>query len=81
MINYSFHVELKSLRHNATLAITGAIGESSTEKILEVLCLESLKSRHWYRKMCFCMKFSKVNHSHTFLILCQIVIRSFKREI
>ena len=37
--------ELESLQYNATLAITGGIKGSSTEKIYEELGLESLKSR------------------------------------
>ena len=43
--NESFHVKLESLQYNETLAITGAIRGSSTEKIYEELDLESLKSR------------------------------------
>ena len=43
--NESFHAKLESLQYNATLAITGAIKGSSTEKIYEELGLESLKSR------------------------------------
>ena len=41
--NESFHAKLESLQYNATLAITGAIRGSSTEKIYEELGLESLK--------------------------------------
>ena len=41
----SLHAKLESLQYNATLAITGAIKGSSTEKIYEELGLESLKSR------------------------------------
>ena len=67
------------------MAITGAIKGSSTEKSYEELVLESLKSRRWYRKMSFCIKFSKVNHHHIFLILFlilyQIVIWNLKQEI
>ena len=44
------HLTLESLQFNATLAITGAIRGSSTEKIYEELGLESLKSRRWYKK-------------------------------
>ena len=51
--NESFHAKLESLQNNATLAITGAIRGSSTEKMCEELGLESLKSRLWYRKMSF----------------------------
>ena len=43
--NESFHAKLESLQYNATLAITGAIKGSPTEKIYEELGLESLKLR------------------------------------
>ena len=43
--NESFHAKLESLQYNASLAITGAIKGSSTEKIYEELGLETLKSR------------------------------------
>ena len=57
--NESFHAKLESLQYNATLAITGAIRGSSTEKIYEKLGLKSLKSRRWYRKMSFLYKVLK----------------------
>ena len=57
--NEPFHAKLESLQYNATLAITGAIRGSSTEKIYEELGLESLKSRRWYRKMSFLYKVLK----------------------
>ena len=57
--NESFQAKLESLQYNATLAITGAIRGSSTEKIYEELGLESLKSRRWYRKMSFLYKVLK----------------------
>ena len=57
--NESFHAKLESLQYNATLAITGAIRGSSTEKIYEELGLESLKSRSWYWKMSFFYKVFK----------------------
>ena len=59
VFNESFHSKLESLQYNATLAITGAIRGSSTEKIFEELGLESLKSRRWYRKMRFLYKVPK----------------------
>ena len=37
--NESFHAKLESLQYNVTLAITGAIRGSSTEKIYEKLGL------------------------------------------
>ena len=80
--NESFHAKLESLQYNATVAITGAIRGSSTQKMYEELGLESLKSRLWYRKMRFCIKFLKVTHRHTYLTLYQIVIiGNVKQEI
>ena len=57
--NESFRAKLESLQYNTTLAITGPIRGSSTEKIYEELGLESLKSRRWYRKTNFLYKFLK----------------------
>ena len=65
--NESFHAKLESLQYNATLAISGAIRGSSTEKIYGELGLEPLKSRSWYRKTGFLYKV--LNHRHTFLIV------------
>ena len=64
--NESFHAKLKSLQYNTSLAITGAIKGSSTEKIYEELGLETLKSRRWYRKMSFLYKVLK-NESPSYL--------------
>ena len=57
---------MESLQYNAKRTATGAIRRSSTEKMFEELGLESLKLRCWYKKMTFCIKFSKVNHHHHF---------------
>ena len=43
--NSAFHYKLESIQYNACLAITGAIGGTSTEKIYQERGLESLKSR------------------------------------
>ena len=43
--NESFQNKLESVQYNAALAITGAIGGSSREKLYQELGLESLKSR------------------------------------
>ena len=51
--NETFHAKLESSQRTATLAITGAIRGSSTEKTFEERGLISLKSRRWYRKMSF----------------------------
>ena len=49
--NPAFHDKLESIQYNACLAITGAIRGISTEKIIQELGLESLKSRRWFRKL------------------------------
>ena len=50
--NSTFHDKLESVQYNKYLSITGTIRGTSTEKILQELGLESLKSRHWFRKLC-----------------------------
>ena len=50
--NSSFHEKLESIQCKACLAITGAIRETSSEKLYQELGLESLKSRRWFRKLC-----------------------------
>ena len=64
--NESFHAKLESLQYNATLAITGAIRGSSSEKVYEELGLETLKSRRWYRKLSLLYKVLK-NESPSYL--------------
>ena len=41
----SFHQSLESLQYSAAIAITGAIRGTSSEKLFEELCLETLKSK------------------------------------
>ena len=48
----SFHQKIESIQYNAALAITGAIRETSTEKLYHELGFESLVSRRWYSKLC-----------------------------
>ena len=55
--NSSFHEKLESIQYNASLAITGAIGRTSREKLYNELGLESLHARRWYRKLCYFYKF------------------------
>ena len=43
--NESFSSKTESVQYNASLAITGAIGETSQEKLYQELGLESLRSR------------------------------------
>ena len=48
--NSSFHKKFESLQCNSCLVITGAIRGASSEKLYQKLGLQSLKSRHWFRK-------------------------------
>ena len=43
--NASFHQKLDSIQYNAALAITGAIRETSKEKLYDELGLETLEKR------------------------------------
>ena len=47
-----FHDNLKSVQYNACVAITGAIGGTSTGKLCQEPGLEYLKSRHRIKKLC-----------------------------
>ena len=50
--NSSFYEKLESIQYNACLEITGEIRRTSSEKLYQDLRLESLKSTHWFRKLC-----------------------------
>ena len=62
--NASFHQNLESLQYSACLAITGAEGGSSREKIYQELGFESLQQRRWYRKLCSFYKVFKNEIPH-----------------
>ena len=52
------------------MAITGAIRGTSTEKLYQVLGLESLKSRRWFRKLCHLYKiFNEKSPSYLFKLI------------
>ena len=57
--NFSFYEKLRSGLYKATWAITGAIQETSRQKIFQEFCLESLKSRLWFTRFCFMFKIMK----------------------
>ena len=57
--NNFFQQRLESLQYKASLAITGAIKGSSTEKLYQELGLESLQNRRWFRKLCAFYKIVK----------------------
>ena len=42
---------MESIQYNGALAITGAIKDTSREKLYQGLGLESLRKRRWYRKL------------------------------
>ena len=54
--NDSFHQKIESVQYNAALAITGAIRDTSREKLYQERRLESLRKRKWYRKLCYFFK-------------------------
>ena len=49
--NNSFQQRLESLQYKASLAITGAIKGSSTDRLYQELGLESLQNKRWFRKL------------------------------
>ena len=51
--NESFHQRLESLQYSAAIAITRTIRGASSEKLLQDLDLEIIKSTCWLRKLCF----------------------------
>ena len=57
--NESFHHYLESIQYNATIAITGAISGTFSEKLFQELGLQSMKSRLRFRKLCL---FYKIFH-------------------
>ena len=59
-----FHQKLELLQHNACLAITGAIRETSKGKVYEELGLESLQLRRWFRKLSCFYKLFNNEHPH-----------------
>ena len=57
--NESFHQRIKSLQYNAAITITGAIIDTTSEKLYQEIGLESLRSRQWLRKLCLFYKVDK----------------------
>ena len=54
--NQTFSNKLEAVQYNAALAITGAIRGTSKTKVYQELGLESLKSRRWFRRLCYFYK-------------------------
>ena len=60
--NESFCEKLESVQYKAALVITGAIQSTSREKNLLkslITLLESLKSRRWFRRLCYMFNIMK----------------------
>ena len=55
----SFQQRLESLQYKASLAITGTIKGSSTERLYQELGLESLQNRWWFQKLSVFYKIDK----------------------
>ena len=62
--NASFHQKLELLQYNACFTITGAIRDTSSEKLYEELGLESLQLRRWFRKLSCFYKLFNSEHPH-----------------
>ena len=54
--NALFHQNIESIQYNAALEITGAVRETSREKLYQELGFESIQRRRWYRKLCCLFK-------------------------
>ena len=57
--NNSFQLRLESLQYKASLAVTGAIKVSPTEKLYQELWLKSFQNRQLFRKLCVFYKIVK----------------------
>ena len=68
--NESFHQHLESIQYDAAIAITGTIRGTSSEKLLQELGLETLKSRRWFRKLYL---FYKMLHSKSPSYLVKLI--------
>ena len=53
---YPLANKIKSVQYNPALAITGAIRETSKEKLYQELGFESLKDRRWLKRLCYLYK-------------------------
>ena len=57
--NKLFYQSLESLQYSPVISITGAIRGKSSENHFQETGLETLKSRHWQRKLCLLPKLIK----------------------
>ena len=54
--NNSLLEKIESVQYNVALAITGAIRETSRDKLYQELGTEFLKDRRWLRRLCYLHK-------------------------
>ena len=54
--NDAFSNKRWNIQYNATLTITGAIKDTSREKLRQELGLEYLQQRRWMRRLCLFFK-------------------------
>ena len=57
--NKSFNEKFETFEYNAWLAITGAIGGTSKEKLYQELDFEFLQDTSWFLKLCTLYKIFK----------------------
>ena len=57
--NESSSSKIESVQYNASFTITGAIRGTSQEKLYQELGLESIRSKRWLKRMCYCYKLIK----------------------
>ena len=68
--NKSFHEKLENFHYDAPLAITGAIRETSKEKLYQELGFEYLQHRLWFHKLCtFCKIFKNQSPCYLYELL------------
>ena len=82
--NESFCNKIESAQYKAVLAITGAIQGTSCDKLNQELGLESLKSRRWYKHLCFMYKImaeKAPNYLITLIPKCDPSIRTRNNSI
>ena len=82
--NESFCNKLESVQYKAALAITGAIQETSRDKLYQELGLESLKSRRWYKRLSCMFKIMKKeapNYLINLIPKCEQTIRRRNNRI
>ena len=77
--NESFCKKVKSEQNKTALAITGAMHETSCDKIYQELGLKSLKSRRWYKRFSCMFKIMNKkapNYLINLISKCEAAIRT-----